>query len=61
MSEPAVASLNPAERLAEDLILAALDIQSGSSQSALERLVEIINLLQTASAVYQKEVGVTIQ
>jgi hypothetical protein len=36
MSEPAVASLNPADTLAEGLILCALDIQSGSSKAALE-------------------------
>jgi len=56
-----MSSLNPVDTLAEDLILAALDIHSGNSEDALEKLVEIISLLQTASALHQKEVGVTIQ
>lgn len=52
---------NQIDDLTSKLILAALDIQSGSSADALVKLVDIISVLQTATAIVQMEQGVTIQ
>jgi hypothetical protein len=52
---------NQIDDLTSKLILAALDIQSGSSEDALVKLVDIISVLQTATAIVQMEQGVTIQ
>lgn len=51
---------NQIDDLTSKLILAALDIQSGSSEDALVKLVDIISVLQTATAVHQLEQGQVI-